>query len=377
LTYSSALHDRATIERVADHCLAELRALARRHGTESGTQLGRRLTERLFPHSPALVVPMGRHRAPGAGVALISDGERVASWGEGTTSGEPATIFQCCSVSKHVTTTGVLRLVQRGDLELDENVAAYLTSWRLPDDEPVTLRQLLDHTAGLLSGVTSSGYLEQPRGTTADLRPMLDGLVRDRPPGAGFRYSNAHFAVIQQVVTDVTGLPFATAMRQLVLEPLGMADSGFEHDFPESRVDRAASGHLAGGEADPAGWSLVPDIASSGLWSTPGDLAALEVAILRAATGVDTGFLAHELALAMVTPSAGGRYGLGTTISQKSGPCWFGHPGDRHTYQAFTAVDLHSGAGLVVLANIGGEAPFLADVANELGLDIDYRVREG
>jgi amino acid adenylation domain-containing protein/non-ribosomal peptide synthase protein (TIGR01720 family) len=377
LTYSSALHDRATIEQVADHCLAELRALAGQHGTDSGTQLGRRLTERLFPHSPPLIVPMARHRVPGAGVALIADGERVAVWGEGTTGGEPVTLFQCCSVSKHVTATGVLRLVQQGSLELDENVAAYLTSWRLPDGEPVTLRQLLNHTAGLLSGITSSGYVEQPRGAAADLRPVLDGLVRDRRPGAGFRYSNAHFAVLQQVVTDVTGLPFATAMRQMVLGPLGMADSGFEHEFPESRVDTVAPGHLVGGVADPAGWPTVPDIASSGLWSTPGDLATLEVAILRAATGAETGFLARELALAMVTPSVGERYGLGTTITRRSGTHWFGHPGDRHTYQAFTAVDLHSGAGLVVLANIGGEAPFLADVANELGLDIDYRVREG
>ncbi|MBP2328530.1 amino acid adenylation domain-containing protein/non-ribosomal peptide synthase protein (TIGR01720 family) [Kibdelosporangium banguiense] len=383
-TYSPESHDRATIERVAGYCLEELRALAERHDTGPGPggDLGRRLTERLFPHAPALVVPMARHRVPAIGVALIVGGERVASWGEGITGGEhsrpvqPSTLFPCSSVSKHVTTAGVLRLVQQGSIALDETVDRYLTSWRLPPGEPVTLRQLLGHTAGLMSGVTPSGYVQQPRGTRPALRPMLDHVVRDRPPGTGFRYSNAHFAVVQQVVADVTGTSFADAMRSLVLGPLGMADSGFEHDFPEARADRTAHGHDADGVPYPGGWSLVADIASSGLWTTADDLATLELAILRAATGAGTGFLTRELATQMVLP-AGPRYGLGTTITRGTGTHWFGHPGDRRTHQALTAIDLHSGSGLVVLANIGGEAPLLANVADELGLDIDYRVREG
>ncbi|MFL6122062.1 serine hydrolase, partial [Actinophytocola sp.] len=379
--YSAELHDTETVERLAADCLEELRALAGRCGqgvAAPGGDLGRRLAERVFPHAPALIVPMARHRVPGAGVALIVGGELRAAWGEGVTGGEhcgpvgPSTLFQIGSASKHLTTVGVLRLVQEGLLDLDENVARYLTSWRLPDGEPVTLRQLLGHTAGLWS----TRLVRQPRGTVPDLRPALDGVLRDRPPGTGWRYTGAGFAVVEQVVTDATGRPFPEVMRSLVIDPLGLADSGYEHDFAESRLDAVAFGHNEDGEPFPGGWLVAADVGSSGLWTSARDLATLELAVLRAATGVETGFLARELATCMVTPAANGQYGLGTTASRGPDAHWFGHPGDRHGYQAFSAVDLNSGAGLVVLANTAGEAPMLADLISELGLDIHYRLRE-
>jgi non-ribosomal peptide synthase protein (TIGR01720 family) len=380
-TYSAELHDKETVERLATHCLEELRALAGRcdrRVVAPGGDLGRRLAERLFPHAPALIVPMARHRVPGASVALIVGGELREVWGEGVIGGEhsgpvqPTTLFQCGSASKHLTTTGVLRLVQDGLLDLDENVARYLTSWRLPDVEPVTLRQLLGHTAGLWA----TSLVRQPRGTVPDLRPVLDGVLRDRPPGTGWRYTGIGFAVVEQVVTDVTGLPFPEVMRSLVIDPLGLADSSYEQDFPESRVDDVAFGHNEDGEPFPGGWLVAADVAASGLWTTARDLAMLELAVLRAATGVGTGFLARELALHMVTPAANGQYGLGTTVTRGPDVHWFGHPGDRHGYQAFSAVDLNSGAGLAVLANTAGEAPMLADLISDLGLGIHYQLRE-
>jgi amino acid adenylation domain-containing protein/non-ribosomal peptide synthase protein (TIGR01720 family) len=382
-TYSAESHDRATIERVAGYCLDELRALAqwRDTGPGVGGAAGRRLADRLFPNAPALIVPMARHRVPGVGVVHIVGGEVRAAWGEGVTGGErsgpvgPDTLFQVGSISKHVTTTGVLRLVEEGRLDLDEDVARYLTSWRLPEGAPVTLRHLLGHTSGLWSETFLP--VRQPRGTVPNLRPVLDSVLRGRPPGTGWRYSPAGYGVVERVVTDATGMPFPEVMRSLVFDPLGMADSGFEHDFAESRLDRVAFGHNDDGEPFPGGWLVAADVGSSGMWATPRDLATLELAVLRAATGAETGFLTHEHALCMVTPAANGQYGLGTTTNRGPGVHWFGHPGDRHGYQGFTAVDLNSGCGLVVLANITDEAPLLADLMSELGLDIHYRLREG
>jgi non-ribosomal peptide synthase protein (TIGR01720 family) len=383
-TYSEESHDRATIERIAGYCLDELRALAewRDTGRGTGDELGRRLADQLFPNAPALIVPLARHRVPGAGLVLIVDGEVRATWGEGVTGGEhsgpvgPRTVFQIGSISKHVTTTGVLRLVQDGRLDLDENVARYLTSWRLPDGAPVTLRQLLSHTSGLWSETFLP--VRQPRGSVPDLRPVLDSVIRGRPPGTGWRYSPAGYGVVEQVVADATGMPFPVVMRSMVFDPLGMADSGFEHDFAESRLDSVAFGYNEDGEPFPGGWLVAADVASSGLWASARDLATLELAILRAATGVETGFLTREHARCMVTPAtANAQYGLGTTINRKPGVHWFGHPGDRHGYQGFTAVDLNSGSGLVMLANMTDEAPLLANLVSELGLGIFYRLREG
>jgi hypothetical protein len=78
----------------------------------------------------------------------------------------------------------------------------------------------------------------------------------------------------------------------------------------------------------------------------------------------------------MVTPAANGQYGLGTWASRDADVHWFGHPGDRNSYQGFTAVDLYTGSGIVMLANIAGEAPLLANLISELDLGIHYRLRE-
>ncbi len=385
-TYSGAVHDRATIERVMGLCVDELEALAGLCRLGSGAPQARRgvLADRLFPHAPAVVTPMARHRAPGAGIALIADGELVSAWGEGVTGGAGSapvtaeTIFQACSVSKHVTALGVMRLVQEGRLDLDLDIGRYLTSWR-PPERGITLRQVLSHTAGL-SVFRHPGYRRGSR--VPELRQLLDGVppantprIRsERPPGSECRYSCGNYSVVEQVVVDVTGLPFAEAMRSLVLGPLGMADSGYEQDLPDARPGRVAHGHLSDGTPYDGGWRVFPELASSGLWSTPGDLARVSLEVFRAATGAGGVFLAQELATEMVTPVDSG-YGLGTTTVRDQDAHWFGHPGDKHSHQTLLATDLRSGDGLVAMFNIGGDAPVHADLLNELGVHLRYVIR--
>ncbi len=388
-TYSATLHDRATIERVMGLCVDELEALAGLCRLGSGAAPPRRegepgrLAERLFPHAPAVVTPMARHRAPGAGIALIADGELVSAWGEGVTGGEnpapvgPDTVFQACSVSKHVTALGVMRLVQEGRLDLDRDIGRYLTSWD-PPEGPITLRQVLSHTAGL-SVFRHPGYRRGSR--VPELRQVLDGappantprIRNERPPG-DCRYSCGNYSVVEQVVVDVTGRPFAEAMRSLVLDPLGMDRSGYEQDLPDTRPGGVALGHLADGSPYDGGWRVFPELASSGLWATPGDLARVSLEIHRAATGAGGVFLSQELATEMVTPVDAG-YGLGTTTVRDRDAHWFGHPGDKHSHQTLVATDLRSGVGLVAMFNIGGDAPVHADLLNELGVHFRYVIR--
>ncbi|HEY3748352.1 MAG TPA: serine hydrolase, partial [Pseudonocardiaceae bacterium] len=374
-TYSTALHRRETIERIARHCLAELADLATRAAEVRDAE--RRPVERVFRHAPALIVPMVRHHVRGVSVALIEDGEVTDTWGEGVTGGPrstevgPHTVFLSCSVSKHVATLGVLRLVQDGTLDLDEDVSRYLRTWELPAGPGrITVRQLLGHTAGLVS----LGYHECSRdGSITTLAPMLAKIGRDHAPGDHFEYSGVNFAVLQRIVEDTEGRPFADVLRSLVLEPLGMRDSGYGQDFLAGHVD-VAHGHLTDGSPDPVGLPVVPDMGSSGLWSTAGDLAKVDREIFAAATGGRPVFLDHDLATEMITPKHGD-YALGTATSPGRDAYWFGHPGDRYAYQGFTAVDLRTGAGLVMLANIGGDVPFLGNVVNELDLDIHYKIR--
>ena len=102
---------------------------------------------------------MARDRLPGAAVALIENASPLAfkTWGYADESSQLAirrdSLFNVASISKAVTSWGVMKLVDQGQIELDQPVEAYLGEWRLPpspyDHELVTARRLLSHMAGI------------------------------------------------------------------------------------------------------------------------------------------------------------------------------------------------------------------------------------
>jgi CubicO group peptidase (beta-lactamase class C family) len=220
-----------------------------------------------------------RSRHP-LGVAVIED--FGIAWCQAA-GGPPDLLFQAGSVSKPVTALAALELAARGDVELDRPVNDRLTSWRLPAAGPVSLRDLLGHTAGL--GVRFyPGYAQAA--DTPTLRQSLDGVppsvtraVRADPAARGtFRYSGGAYAVVQQLITEVTGMPFAQAADALVLAPLGMTQSTFEQPLPDGRRPAAAR----------AGWHVYPEAAAAGLWTTPRDLARYVGALQAASAGRDS-----------------------------------------------------------------------------------------
>jgi CubicO group peptidase (beta-lactamase class C family) len=124
------------------------------------------------------------------------------------------------SVSKLVVAMGVMRLVEAGTIDLDEDVSAKL-GWRLRNpafpDVPITLRLLLSHRSSLKDdidyalplGRTTAGALEAPAAFDAE-----------HPPGTFFRYSNLNFPVIATVMERATGERFDRLMQRVVLAPL-------------------------------------------------------------------------------------------------------------------------------------------------------------
>lgn len=159
--------------------------------------------------------------------------DRVALRGSGAggeadrASGRAATIddpVRIASVSKIVTALTVMRLVEQGRLDLDEDVSSRL-GWRLRNpafgDRPITLRQLLSHRSSIRD--EGDNYVIPLGGTVRAMledRPLsFDG---DHPPGAYFRYSNLNFPVIASLLEKVTGERFDRLADRLVLEPLGL-----------------------------------------------------------------------------------------------------------------------------------------------------------
>jgi amino acid adenylation domain-containing protein len=348
-------------------------------------ETNQRFLPRLRPDAPELLAAMARHTVPGASVAIVERGQLVRAWGQGVIRAGGAesvvarTAFRACSISKHVAAVGVLRLVQDGLLDLDADVREYQRAWRLPvppGTPPVTLRHLLSHTAGL-NPTPSIGYRrDEPVPSLLDLLtgapPARSAPVRmELTPGAQFRYARAHYLVIQQVVTDVTGRAFDELIRALVLEPLGMVDSSFDQSFPLGREGLVAFGHGVDTGSTSESWPIYPELAASGLWTTPTDLARLSIEILRAGSGRSGGtVLSSDLATEMLRAIPGIGYGLGSIAVAHTGRHLFGHIGDDLGYQCLSLANLDDGSGVSIMANFGGAMRFIIDLLTELDFSL-------
>ena len=211
---------------------------------------------------------METYRVPGVAIGLITPAfEACAGFGVGSVETrlpvDEATIFQCGSISKVYTTTAVIHLVEQGKLALDQPVRDYLPNLTLADEDvarTVTLRHLLTHTAGW-----HGDYIDDHgRGEDALARYAADFVRTPQiaPLGRLFSYNNAAFALAGRLVEVVTEKQYETALRELLLGPLGMDETWF---FARDVITRRfAVGHLPGkggpcvahGGAPFAGWEL-------------------------------------------------------------------------------------------------------------------------
>lgn len=151
------------------------------------------------------------------------------------------TRFPLASMSKWFTGYAVMRLVQDGKIDLDAPIATYLKQWQLPtgqyDNSRVTVRRLLSHTAGLTDGLGFDDYaptellpsvsqsLRNPRASSGTDAVIAVG----REPGSGFLYSGGGYLILQAIIEDVTGMPFAQWVQQSVFQPLGMRRATYEY----------------------------------------------------------------------------------------------------------------------------------------------------
>ena len=176
---------------------------------------------------------MERYAIPGVAVAVRYGGREYVDGFGVTNVDDPRpvdgdTVFRIGSTTKTVTGTAMMRLVERGAVDLDRRVRAYVPDLRTADPSVahrVTVRQLLDHSAGWL------GDLELDTGQGADALARyvaaLDGLPQLTRPGAVFAYNNAAISLAGRVIEMVTGRPYEQAIRDLVLDPLRLSRSAF------------------------------------------------------------------------------------------------------------------------------------------------------
>ena len=285
------------------------------------------------------------------------------------------TLFQAGSISKPVSAVGLMRLVQAGRLKLDDDVNHELTSWKVPEnaltaEHPVTLRELLSHTAG----TTVHGFEGYERGKPVpSLLQVLDGArpansepVRvDLQPGSRYRYSGGGYVVAEQLVIDSEHEPFAAYMHDSVLAPLGMTDSTFEQPLPEALWNRAAVATDPAGKPYPGSWHVYPEQTAAGLWTTATDLAKFAIGVQRALDGAPDAILSQTTAREMLTPVKG-KYGLGFALDGAGPAATFSHAGVNAGFQADFVMH-RGGQGVAIMTNSDSGESLITELLNGIG----------
>lgn len=243
-----------------------------------------------------------------------------------------------------VTTTAVLRLVADGRLTLDAPANDRLRAVRLEDDT-ITVRDLLTHTAGVDSPAPSELLADH----VPDLVSVTGPVVSCSGPRGTVRPSNGGYAVLGQLVGDVTGVPYAEAATELVLEPLGLASCSFPARSADLGPD-AVTGYNANpdGTFTPVREVICTIPAVGGLWATAADT-------VRLGTGW-AALLPASLARESVTPhtaemSSGWRMGLGWLVSGRGDLAV--HAGAAPPASTFLRMRVCDGQVQVVLTNRG------------------------
>lgn len=284
--------------------------------------------------------------APGCAVGVSLNGQSVFEKAFGMAEMEHSipntaqTIFESGSVAKQFTAAALVLLQQDGKLSIDDPVRKYIPE--LPDyGKPLTIRHMLNHTAGLRdwgSVMALTGAGRGDRVITQDI--ALDVISRqkslDFAPGAEYSYSNSGYNLAAIVVERVSGKKFPDFVAERIFKPLGMTNSSWRDDYQRLVMGRAQAYSKQGPTAP---WMLNMPImnvyGNGGMLTTVGDW-------LKWNAALDAKTLGAPLVEALETQGVlnDGRkisYALGLVVDSYKGIKQVTHSGGTAGYQTYLA----------------------------------------
>jgi CubicO group peptidase (beta-lactamase class C family) len=179
---------------------------------------------------------------------LVEDGRTVLRKGYGISDREAgvaittASVFSLGSITKQFTAAAILALEAEGRLSVHDSIGEYFSDVP-PDMRRITLHHLLTHSSGLESDFAPGDFDAVGRERDTYVRRALDSELRFAP-GTGYEYSNAGYSLLAAIVEIVTGEPYEEALRELVLLPAGMEETGYR--IPQWDSARVAVGYREG-----------------------------------------------------------------------------------------------------------------------------------
>ncbi len=311
---------------------------------------------------------MGTKKIPALSIALV-DGERVV-WAQGfgladAEEGRVATAdtaYRVGSVSKLFTDIALMRCVENGSIDLDAPVRTYLPSFQPVSEFEtlITLRHLTNHTSGLLREPPVGNYFETDAPSLEDTVLSLNGTRLIFEPGSRTKYSNAGLAVVGRVLEVLHGRTYPEVMTDLVLQPMGMAESA-SLERNATVIPRLAKGRMwtyDGRSFDAPTFELGMSPAGS-LYASVLDLAKFMRGLFGHLPGHKAEVLQPSSLETMLTPvqAADGSqlpFGIGFHVGELDGHRRCGHNGALYGFSTELAYLPEEGLGVVVAASLDG-----------------------
>ncbi len=284
-------------------------------------------------------------------VLVAKDGEvvYVKAFGEANKDHHvPNTLrtkFNIGSIGKIFTGVAIMQLVERGLLGVDDPVSTHLPDFPFGDE--ITLHHLLTHTSGTFNYFAHPEFparMSRIRGVQDALPLIYEQDLQFDPPGEQFSYSNSGIVILGAVIEAVTGREYPDYIRENILEPIGMNDTGI--NYWDQVVENRASGYIKrlSGEFTSNIFLVPPANADGGIETTVDDLLKFDQALY----GEE--LLSSEYGDRMFTPFLE-NYGYCWRIDERHGGTVVGHGGGAPGISAEFLRFIDDGYTLVVLSN--------------------------
>lgn len=285
--------------------------------------------------------------------------------------------FELASVSKTMTSTAILMLMERGKLKLDQDVRDFFPNFPYAG---ITIRLLLTHRSGMMNyvyfidGIFRSEHRDQHKGVTN--QQAMDMIAQYKPapfnkPNVRFLYNNSNFMVLGSIIEKVSGMPYAQFMKENIFKPAGMAHTDVYSKATYDKIPVDVVGH------DRNSWKysvaqnfLDGPVGDKGIYSTVGDLFLFDRAmranrLISAAT--------QDSAYTDRNPMIRGHfnYGYGWRLFEGPNQKVVYHTGWWHGFRHIFLRDMKNDITIVLLGNVvNGSLLHLDDLFKMTGMPV-------
>lgn len=188
---------------------------------------------------------------------------------------ETDTKFRLGSITKQFTSMLILQLVQEGKIKIEGKLTDYLPDYRKDTGDRITIHQLLNHTSGIPSYTGLPNFFQEvsrnPYSVSDFVKKFASGDL-EFEPGTKFSYNNSGYFLLGAIIERVTGKPYEQALKERIIDPVGMKNTGYDHHATILAKRAAAYEKRPAGFVNAAYLDMSLPYAAGSLYSTVEDL---------------------------------------------------------------------------------------------------------